>query len=110
MHFSTSVGCATDEMQLPWRCLQVGLGTDVAGGYSPSMLNAMRSAVLAAKAVRMLRTDRARLAKRDRAPDGILHEDAEQTRSRQGEIFSLLSMLLVLKACALNPVENMQAG
>ncbi|KAK9901242.1 hypothetical protein WJX75_002216 [Coccomyxa subellipsoidea] len=64
--------------------VKVGLGTDVAGGYSPSMLNAMRSAVLAAKAVQMLRTDRARLAKRDRAPDGIMHEDAEQTRSRQG--------------------------
>lgn len=46
--------------------VQVGLGTDVAGGYSPSMLNAMRSTVVAAKAVRMLRTDRARLAARPR--------------------------------------------
>ena len=42
--------------------VQVGLGTDVAGGYSPSMLSAMCSAVVAAKAVRMLRTDRARIA------------------------------------------------
>ncbi|EIE20078.1 guanine deaminase [Coccomyxa subellipsoidea C-169] len=52
------------------RCRQlgvrVGLGTDVAGGYSPSMLNAMRSAVIAAKTVRMLRTDRERLAERRR--------------------------------------------
>ncbi|CAL8471103.1 g10645 [Coccomyxa elongata] len=52
------------------RCRQlgvkVGLGTDVAGGYSPSMLSAMRSAVVAAKAVRLLRTDRARLAARPR--------------------------------------------
>ncbi|CAK0782316.1 hypothetical protein CVIRNUC_005629 [Coccomyxa viridis] len=46
------------------RCLaagvKVGLGTDVAGGYSPSMLSAMRSAVLASKAVRMLHIDAAR--------------------------------------------------
>ena len=42
--------------------LQVGLGTDVAGGYSPSMLNAMRHAVTNSKAVRMLRIDRARRA------------------------------------------------
>jgi len=28
----------------------IGLGTDVAGGYSPSMLNAMRTAVIASKA------------------------------------------------------------
>ena len=41
-------------------CGQVGLGTDVAGGYSPSMLSAMRSAVLASKAVRMLHIDAAR--------------------------------------------------
>lgn len=46
--------------------MQVGLGTDVAGGYSPSMLSAMRSAVVAAKATGMLRTDRARLAVRRR--------------------------------------------
>lgn len=39
---------------------QVGLGTDVAGGYSPSMLSAMRSAVLTSKAVRMMRIDAAR--------------------------------------------------
>ena len=85
----------------------MGLGTDVAGGYSPSMLNAMRSAVLAAKAVQMLRTDRARLAKRGRAPDEVLHGNAEQTRSMQGESVSLLSMLLVPKACAPTPLENM---
>lgn len=30
---------------------KVGLGTDVAGGYSPSMLSAMRTAVLAHQAV-----------------------------------------------------------
>ena len=41
-------------------CVQVGLGTDVAGGYSPSMLSAMRSAVVASKAVRMLHIDAAR--------------------------------------------------
>ena len=41
-------------------CGQVGLGTDVAGGYSPSMLSAMRSAVIASKAVRMLHIDAAR--------------------------------------------------
>ena len=41
-------------------CAQVGLGTDVAGGYSPSMLSAMRSAVIASKAVRMLHIDAAR--------------------------------------------------
>ena len=32
---------------------QVGLGTDIAGGYSPSLFNAMRSAVVASKALRM---------------------------------------------------------
>ena len=39
---------------------QVGLGTDVAGGYSPSMLSAMRSTVIASKAVRMMHIDAAR--------------------------------------------------
>ena len=38
----------------------MGLGTDIAGGYSPSMLSAMRHAVLNSRFVRMLRTDRAR--------------------------------------------------
>jgi len=33
--------------------LQIGLGTDVAGGYSPSMLNAMRSCVIASRALCM---------------------------------------------------------
>ena len=33
--------------------MQVGLGTDVAGGYSPSMLNAIRSAVIASRALCM---------------------------------------------------------
>ena len=33
--------------------VKVGLGTDVAGGYSPSMLSALRSAVVASKALRM---------------------------------------------------------
>lgn len=32
---------------------QVGLGTDIAGGYSPSMLSSMRNAVIASKALRM---------------------------------------------------------
>ena len=41
---------------------QVGLGTDVAGGYSPSMLSAMRSAVITSKAVRMMHIDAARSA------------------------------------------------
>ena len=31
----------------------VGLGTDVAGGYSPSMLSAIRNAVITSKALRM---------------------------------------------------------
>lgn len=35
--------------QLLQRGLKVGLGTDVAGGYSPSMLSAVRAAVLASK-------------------------------------------------------------
>jgi len=35
--------------QLVRRGIKVGLGTDVAGGYSPSMLHAIRTAVLAAK-------------------------------------------------------------
>ena len=35
--------------------VQVGLGTDVAGGYSPSMLHAMRSCVVASRALRMQR-------------------------------------------------------
>ncbi len=33
--------------------VKVGLGTDVAGGYSPSMLSALRSAVVTSKALRM---------------------------------------------------------
>ena len=33
--------------------MQVGLGTDVAGGYSPSMLNAMRSCVVASRSLCM---------------------------------------------------------
>ena len=35
--------------ELKGRGLKIGLGTDVAGGYSPSMLSAMRAAVLASK-------------------------------------------------------------
>ena len=35
--------------------VQVGLGTDVAGGYSPSMLNAMRNCVIASRALCMQR-------------------------------------------------------
>ena len=33
--------------------VKVGLGTDVAGGYSPSMLSALRTAVITSQAVRM---------------------------------------------------------
>ena len=33
--------------------VKIGLGTDVAGGYSPSMLSALRSAVVTSKALRM---------------------------------------------------------
>ncbi len=33
--------------------LQIGLGTDVSGGYSPSMLSAVRNAVVTSKALRM---------------------------------------------------------
>ena len=33
--------------------MQIGLGTDVGGGYSPSMLSAVRNAVIASKALRM---------------------------------------------------------
>lgn len=33
--------------------MQIGLGTDVSGGYSPSMLSAVRNAVVASKALRM---------------------------------------------------------
>ena len=33
--------------------VKIGLGTDVAGGYSPSMLSALRSAVITSKALRM---------------------------------------------------------
>ncbi|DBA75076.1 TPA: hypothetical protein ACH3X1_010409 [Trebouxia sp. C0004] len=33
--------------------VKIGLGTDVAGGYSPSMLNAMRSCVIASRALCM---------------------------------------------------------
>ena len=39
------------------RCIDlgvlVGLGTDVAGGYSPSMLSAIRNAVITSKTLRM---------------------------------------------------------
>eukprot|EP00439_Symbiodinium_sp_Y106_P027328 s215_g3.t1 len=35
--------------QLVARGVKIGLGTDVAGGYSPSMLSSMRAAVLASK-------------------------------------------------------------
>mmetsp|Transcript_14397 Transcript_14397/g.25326 ORF Transcript_14397/g.25326 Transcript_14397/m.25326 type:complete len:487 (+) Transcript_14397:86-1546(+) len=41
--------------QLVKHGVKVGLGTDVAGGYSPSMLNAMRSAVLASKTLQFRR-------------------------------------------------------
>ena len=53
--------CNTDhpsELSSPTRFppdLQVGLGTDVAGGYSPSMLSAMRTAVINSKALRMMK-------------------------------------------------------
>ena len=33
------------------RGIKVGLGTDVAGGYSPSILSAMRAAVMASKSL-----------------------------------------------------------
>lgn len=33
--------------------VKIGLGTDVAGGYSPSMLSALRTAVITSRAVRM---------------------------------------------------------
>lgn len=49
---------------------QVGLATDVAGGYSPSMLSAIRNAVINSKALRMLRIDRARRASSQLTEDG----------------------------------------
>ena len=52
----------------------MGLGTDVAGGYSPSMLSAMRSAVITSKAVRMMHIDAAR-----RAPASCLSASAAET-------------------------------
>jgi cytosine/adenosine deaminase-related metal-dependent hydrolase len=42
--------------------LKVGLGTDVAGGYSPSMLSAVRSAVVNSQVVRMQRLQRSGFA------------------------------------------------
>eukprot|EP00929_Paragymnodinium_shiwhaense_P089841 TRINITY_DN50029_c0_g1_i1.p1 TRINITY_DN50029_c0_g1~~TRINITY_DN50029_c0_g1_i1.p1 ORF type:complete len:799 (+),score=172.00 TRINITY_DN50029_c0_g1_i1:62-2398(+) len=44
-------GGALPAKKLTERGVTVALGTDVAGGYSPSMLNSMRNAVLAAKAL-----------------------------------------------------------
>eukprot|EP00746_Dinoflagellata_sp_MGD_P018642 gnl/MRDRNA2_/MRDRNA2_143229_c0_seq1.p1 gnl/MRDRNA2_/MRDRNA2_143229_c0~~gnl/MRDRNA2_/MRDRNA2_143229_c0_seq1.p1 ORF type:complete len:253 (-),score=58.83 gnl/MRDRNA2_/MRDRNA2_143229_c0_seq1:181-882(-) len=41
--------------QLLKRGLKIGLGTDIAGGYSPSMFNAMRTAVLASKTLQFRR-------------------------------------------------------
>jgi hypothetical protein len=55
--------------------LQVGLATDVAGGYSPSMLSAMRHAVTNAKAVRMLRIDRERTAAAAAAASDQAHSE-----------------------------------
>jgi guanine deaminase len=37
--------------------VKVGLGTDCAGGYSPSLLNAMRLSILASNAVKVNKTD-----------------------------------------------------
>eukprot|EP00435_Cladocopium_sp_Y103_P043301 s1813_g12.t1 len=42
--------------------IKVGLGTDVAGGYSPSMLSAMRAAVLASKSLQFRYVSGSRLA------------------------------------------------
>ena len=39
-----------DLSQKTTHCVNVGLGTDIAGGYSPSMLSAQRTAVLTMKA------------------------------------------------------------
>ena len=62
--------------------LQVGLGTDVAGGYSPSMLSSMRHAVTNWKAVRMLRTDRARRASAAE-PQAASHAGGNSAAGRQ---------------------------
>ncbi len=50
--------------------LRVGLGTDVAGGYSPSMLSAMRAAVVNSQVVRMARLQRSGFAGVGGAEDG----------------------------------------
>lgn len=39
------------------RGIKVGLGTDVAGGYSPSILSAMRAAVMASKSLQFRCSD-----------------------------------------------------
>jgi cytosine/adenosine deaminase-related metal-dependent hydrolase len=43
--------CRVNEVRA--RGVKVGLGTDVAGGYSPSMLSSIRNAVVTSRALRM---------------------------------------------------------
>ncbi len=50
--------------------LKVGLGTDIAGGYSPSMLSAMRAAVVNSQVVRMQRLQRTGFADVNSSADG----------------------------------------
>jgi hypothetical protein len=70
--------------------LQVGLGTDVAGGYSPSMLSAMRSAVVNSKVVRMLRINHARRALTPAPAQGFADGGlaSAQSTGRRGQAMS----------------------
>lgn len=60
--------------QLVKRGITVALGTDVAGGYSPSMLNAMRSAVLASKTLQFKRHPRSIFPQSSSQPEDQLED------------------------------------
>ncbi|OLQ10099.1 Guanine deaminase [Symbiodinium microadriaticum] len=63
--------------QLVARGVKIGLGTDVAGGYSPSMLSSMRAAVLASKTLQFCHVPNGALEKfgpADEQKDGAEHD------------------------------------
>ncbi len=65
--------------------VQVGLGTDVAGGYSPSMLHAMRSCVITSRALRMQRLATMGLQNPQTAPAASQNPQAAPTSAQNSE-------------------------
>ncbi|CAJ1384139.1 unnamed protein product [Effrenium voratum] len=87
--------------QLLKRGVKVALGTDIAGGYSPSMLTAMRSAVMAAKTLQFRHVKGCAFGTESEAPSAKRAKNAEAPAgSSEDELSHFEALYLATKGGA----------